>query len=227
MNEFDKDWDGKNDDMEWTEFHWQEYLKRNEQDILRFLNLYMKMRHQADHLDAIARLMQWEDDDWYSADESEPDMSLDKDEEEADELESLEPYTIHKHPVYIVTNGLYRHLRSCWEQYAMSYPQKITPVRATQFTSSLHAGESNALMAINSLDVGDFRLAVCHLKNALSALNHTMGMLQRLPVHSLPASAMFQYEAQAVLFDLREVWLRVMRECREEARNPRDGGDGQ
>lgn len=221
------DWDGKNE-MEWNEFDWQQYLKRNEQDILRFLNLYLRPRKDASHLDEVARQMGWGDDEWAPAEESadeEDDFAAEAVAESPleDDRAPYEPYTVHRHPVYIVTTALYRHLRSCWEQFTLAHPKNLPPALGAQFNTSLHAGESNAVMAVASLDVGDFTLAVCHLKNALSAINHTLGMLQHISKYGIPAFTLFQHDAQTALFDLREVWLRVMRDCRDEARRPRDG----
>jgi len=147
-----------------------------------------------------------------------------KEDEAADSISEV--YTIHQHPVFIVTRGLHQHLNHVWEHFlAGGNDMSVNAGLAWQFAGSLNAGELNALMAIHALDFGDFTLAICHLKNALSALNHSMSMLQHLPSGGGSANAQFFREAQAAMFDLRETWLRVMNDCRIE--NSQRGPDGQ
>ncbi len=213
------DWDS-HEELAWNEFDWQHYLKGNEREIAEFLAHYHRLKHRPDHLDEIARILGWDMEEWSMGEGGDDD-----DEEGAmrEDESGLEPYTIHKHPVYVVTHGLYLHLFQCWEHFTAQNHRTLSPILASRFPSSLHAGELNAFMAINALDMGDFNLAVCHLKNALAALNHTMSLIQQITVKSQRVQSLFQAECMGVLFDLREVWLRVMNDCREEERRHQDG----
>lgn len=217
----DSDWESS-EELAWSEFDWQQYLKHNEQDTAEFLAHYYRLKHRPDHLDEIAQLMGWDIEEWTPA---EIDAQLDAAEEGAqrDDEDMVDPYTIHKHPVYIVTHALYQHLFQCWEHFTTQHYRTLSPVLAARLPSSLHAGELNALMAINALDMGDFNLTICHLKNALAALNHSMSLLQEIQLKNSRQLALFQAECLGVLFDLREVWLRVMNDCREEERRSGDG----
>lgn len=220
----DGDWDNS-EELAWNEFDWQQYLKNNDQEVATFLSYYHQLKTQPDHLDAIARLMGWESEDWssYDSEETDDDVAFPEEKENREPLEeTFDPYTVHKHPVYIVTHGLYQHLFKCWELFTAHNAPVINPVQVIQFATSLHAGELNAIMAINALDMGDYNLAICHLKNALSAVNHSFSILQKLHVVPLQDFAAFRQEASTVLFDLREVWLRVMNDCREEGRRNRE-----
>lgn len=213
------DWDS-HEELAWNEFDWQQYLKSNEREIAEFLAHYHRLKHRPYHLDEIARILGWDMQDWSLGD-------LDDDDEEdegtmREDDGGLDPYTIHKHPVYVVTHGLYLHLFQCWEHFTAQNHKTLSPILAGRFPASLHAGELNAFMAINALDMGDFNLAICHLKNALAAVNHTMSLLQQLSIKNQRVQSLFHADCMGVLFDLREVWLRVMHDCREEERRNND-----
>lgn len=222
------DWEERGD-LAWNEYDWQRYLKQNEQDIARFLNLYHKHKTVPNRLDEIAHLLGWDKEDWNTPDEPAPQddgqalaswyaASEETGEDEMEEPDDLSPYTVHRHPVFIVTRGLYRHLKEGWE-FMINNSGATIPTRLSwDFSNSLQGGELNAIMAIQSLDMGDFNLAVCHLKNALAAMNHSLALVNQLPVQGNPMLPAFQADAQLVLFDLRELWLRVMAECRDENR---------
>ena len=66
-------------------------------------------------------------------------------------------------------------------------------------------------------------MTICHLKNALAAINHTLSLLQKLSIKNVRILRLFQAETSRTLFDLREVWLRVMHDCREEENRSRGG----
>lgn len=213
------DWES-HEELAWNEFDWQQYLKNTEGDIAEFLAHYHRLKHKPDHLDEIARLMGWDIEEWTPAE-------LDVDAEATGECPNededfVDPYTIHKHPVYIVTHALYQHLFQIWEHFTGQHHKLLSPVLAARFPSSLHAGELNAVMAINALDMGDFNLTICHLKNAMAALNHSMRLIQEVSLKNVRHQAIFEAECMSVLFDLREVWLRVMNDCREEENRDSD-----
>lgn len=219
----DGDWDERGD-LAWNEFDWQQYLKQHEQELARFLSLYRKMRHHPNRLDEIAHMMGWDREDWNAgeinrgspeADEAEATMDADDDSLDADDMD---PYTVHRHPVYVVTRSLYNTLRNSWSHLVKSGKVTLDQSLVLEFANSLHAAEFQAMMAINALDMGDFTLCVTHMKSALAGLNQSLGLLQRLPLRENRDSAMFHAETLPMLFDLRELWLRVMSECREEHR---------
>lgn len=210
----DGDWDSGGE-LAWNEFDWQQYLKRNDAEQDRFLQFYLQLKHMPEHLDYVAQRMGWEVGEWNPAEQAEgPSIH-----EERSDPDELEPYTVHRHPVYVVTRALYLHLNNLCHAALEKPLHPLPTMQVLALTGSLHAGEMNAVMALNALDMGDYNLAVCHLKNALAALNHTMGVIQRMEART---SHKFANDGLSVCFDLREVWLRVMRECREEARFERD-----
>ena len=80
----------------------------------------------------------------------------------------------------------------------------------------------NVLLSIQALDLGDFGLSICHLKNSLSALNQSLSLLSQLKHPNLAFADGFRREAQIRLFDLRELWIRVMGDCRHECQRRPD-----
>jgi hypothetical protein len=81
------------------------------------------------------------------------------------------------------------------------------------------------VQAIHALDFGDYAMAVSLFKRALSALNGTLALLSADAVSRHRAVLTWREEALPSLFDLREVWLRVIAECREELERPIDDDD--
>lgn len=229
-NNSESDWDSS-EELGWNEFQWQKYLKRNQDTIATFLGHYEELKRQPGHLDEIAHRMRWDREDWSPGEHDEddddaPSFGSGAEQEENDRYEEseedFEPYTVHKHPVFIVTHGLYQHLIHCWEQFCVqATPQGMPPLLASRFATTLHQGEFHAAMAINALDMGDFNLAVCHFKCALSGINQSMDLINKLDYATQPVLTAFKTEALQALFDLRDVWLRVMTDCREEEKRRR------
>ena len=233
----ESEWEDRGE-LAWNEFDWQQYLKQNEKEIARFLTLYLQFKGRPDHLDEVARLMGWGEQDWApgKVDPAPPAAAAAPSTEvpaapPADDAEDFEDaphtYTIHKHPVFIATRGLNQHLNHVWEHFlATGNDLSVNAGLAWKFGLSLHAGELNSVMAIHALDLGDFTLTICHLKNALNAVNHSLSLLNLLPLGGNSAHSQFFREVQATLFDLREIWLRVMNDCRvENSHRAADGAD--
>ncbi len=219
------DWDDRGE-LTWNEFDWQQFLKRHEAEISRFNELYAQHKDHPGHIDEVAHLMGWDSDDWSVTD-------LPSDEEVQSHLDSLDPddlhdddtdpYTLHRHPVFVVIRGLHRVLRQLCERFADAHVDRTSPRELWNYAQALHQAESNAILAVSALDMGDYALAVCQLKFALSAINSAFAILPKLVnTESRPGRA-FVRESRVRLFDLREVCLRVMNDCRDELR--RSWGD--
>jgi hypothetical protein len=88
--------------------------------------------------------------------------------------------------------------------------------------SSLFRGEEQATLAIQALDFGDYALSISLFKRALRDLNQSFSLLseKKFDENKFVVSARDDYFPK--LFDLREIWLRVMNECREELERPSD-----
>ena len=112
----DGEWD-ENEDIAWNEADWQCFLQKSDKEVSRFISAYNKVKDDPNRLDSAASIMGWHRDDWSSLD----DMDL-SDEEikqirhmDLDEVGKIEPYTIHRHPVYITSTAFFSYLRTAWE----------------------------------------------------------------------------------------------------------------
>ena len=88
------------------------------------------------------------------------------------------------------------------------------PNLSWSFCASLADAERHSLLATTCLDLGDFLLALCHLKRAHSALNESMRLNRLFAHHSKRIFKEYLEESDVRMHDLREIWLRVMNECR-------------
>jgi hypothetical protein len=199
--EFEDRWE-----VAWTEFDWERYVRQQDDSIRRYLAYYDDARDNPDRIDEAARQMGW-------------DMEVDEDDEDAEEINTPipeVPYTLHKHPVYVASKALYISLQRQWERICLDFHGQVPPAVQVGLLSSLHRGDLDATMAIQSLDVGDYSLAVSQFKRALSDVNESLRHVECLESSKSKTIQAFVADARMRLFDLREIWLRVMSDCRNE-----------
>ena len=214
---YDNDWDDGGE-IAWNESDWQRYLRDSDKEVSRFIAVYNSVKEKPDRLDEAAHLMGWDREDWSALDDDEllgyeGEGTL-QDETTEDSFADSDPYTIHKHPVYVSNTALYAYLRASWEHLMRHNRAQPQANLAWSYCASLADGERHSLLGAQSLDLGDYQLAICHFKKSHAALNESM-RLNRLFEHHNPK--MFNdYLAEATLrmHDLREIWLRVMQDCR-------------
>ena len=219
---FDSDesnWDHLSNESNWNEAQWRNYLRMTEKDSARFLSIYNSIKDKSNHLDEAASLMGWDRDD-ISLIEEDLQAELTAEIPNTSDLSNL-PYTLHKHPVFVVTKALYKYLNQSWSHFLDSSPS-ISPKLCWDFAQSLHLGEFNVLLAIQALDLGDYGLAICHLKNSLSELNKSLQILSSLTYYDKEFLEAFTNEMRIRMFDLRELWIRVMNDCRYESKRRGD-----
>lgn len=209
------DWE-EGGDLAWNESDWQVFLKNSDKEVARFMTIYNKVKDQDDRLDAAANLMGWHRDDWSSSDEielDENDLPLIRP-MEIEEVNNMDPYTIHRHPIYITSNALFSYLRASWEQLMRKNKESNSSDLVWGYSVSLADAEKHCIMAANSLDLGDFLLAVCHFKKAHSALNESMRINRLFKHHNSNKIKIYMEETNVRMHDLREIWIRVMNDCR-------------
>jgi hypothetical protein len=211
-NEWDETWD-----FSWSEFDWERHLREQDKAVQTYLSHYDKLTERSDRIDEVAHLMGWDEADWTN-DEAGADPGSSNSEPRAkDEADRpVDPYTIHKHPVYVATRALFVWLQRSWEFVAPACGPRMPLRVAVAFATSLSRAEHQSVVATHALDMGDFSLAVCQVKRALVELNSALRHLQSLEDGLHPAFAQFRNQALIRLFDIREIWLRVMRDCRDE-----------
>ena len=209
------DWE-EGGDLAWNESDWQVFLKNSDKEVARFIIAYNKVKDQDDRLDAAANLMGWHRDDWSSSDEielDENDLPLIRP-MEIEEVNNMDPYTIHRHPIYITSNALFSYLRASWEQLMRKNKESNSSDLVWGYSVSLADAEKHCIIAANSLDLGDFLLAVCHFKKAHSALNESMRINRLFKHHNSNKIKIYMEETNVRMHDLREIWIRVMNDCR-------------
>ena len=223
MSNFDSDgspdgeWDDRGD-LAWNEFDWERYLREQDEAVARYLRLYDACPGTPDRIDVVAEKMGWGQDHW----SDEVDVAPTEPGEDPDAPSSDDDvYTLHKNPIFIATKAIGTSLRRSWEELAVDRSKVPQPL-ALAFLASLHRGEEQASQAIHALDFGDYAMAVSLFKRALSALNSSIALLNSDTLTHHRAALVWREEAMPRLFDLREIWLRVMAECREELDRPVD-----
>lgn len=213
---FDNDWEDRGE-LAWTELDWQKYLDAQETAVRDYIKHYDQLPEAADRVDEAARRMGWE--------LAEMPESLAADESRDDEADDAfdgdwDPYTLHRNPVYISTRALYVSLLAHWERVA-AQPDRVPAALGITLQALLYRGNEQALQAVQALEMGDYTLAVCLFKRALRELNLTLARLSQPDVAETPLAMRYREYAMPRLFDLREIWLRVMNECRQTS----GGGD--
>lgn len=208
---FDNDWEERGE-LAWTEADWNRYLEEQEQLVGTYLEHYHAQRGNPERVDAVARLMGWDPSDESAGSETPlPD---------AEELETAdapwEPYTVHRNPVYVSTKALAGLLLAHWNRLLES-GTTLPIAQGLGIQRALLRADESSLHGIHALDLGDYALALCFFKRALASLNEAMGRLQAVDGRRHPFVARYRNAQQPVCFDLREIWLRVMAECRAES----------
>jgi hypothetical protein len=233
MSNFDPDSPSENDweergDLAWNEFDWEQYLRQQDDVLHRYLAFYEQLRDHPERIDEVAHFMHWDEGVWTS--ES---VGFDDDETASDSTEEqdeasfkAEPYTLHKSPVFIATKAIYLSLKRSWERIAPDATKVPQPLAIT-IQTSLYRGEEHAVLAVQALDFGDFAMAVSLFKRALCELNQTLARLAECPDDCSRTLSHFRTDALPRLFDLREIWLRVMKECRQELERPADNEESE
>ncbi len=210
---FDNDWEDRGE-LSWTEKDWQKYLAEQEDAVRDYIKHYDQLSSAPDRIDEVARRMGWEMADLSGVnDEIEEDEEDDSEDDESFDSE-WDPYTLHRNPVYIATRSLYLSLIAHWERVAVQ-PGRVPAALGITLLSSLYKGNEQVMQAVQALEMGDYTLAVCLFKLALRELNQTLARLSQPDVAATPLAMRYREYALPRLFDLREIWLRVMNECRQ------------
>jgi hypothetical protein len=220
------EWEDRGD-VAWNEFDWERYLREQDESITRYQKLYAACPEGADRIDAVAEQMGWSVTDWIEEGGEIPDSDDDDDEEDDDDLDfpdNGDVYTLHKNPIFIATKAISLSLQQHWIQVAGQSVALPAPVALT-LLNALHRGEDQAVQAIHALDFGDYAMAISLFKRALGVLNGTLALLNSDEASLHPTVVAFREHALPRVFDLREIWLRVINECRDELERPEDNED--
>lgn len=226
QSNFDSSGDGDGEDrgeITWNEFDWQQFLQRQQKEIARFLGIYNTRCLEPDHLDQTAQEMGWVVTNWNTcmADGSDDEPESPPVEDATEE----EPYTLHRHPVFVASSGLHAQLRCLWEHLmARGLKAPAEPRAIWDYALALAESEREFLLAQQCIDISDFLLAVCHLKQVLRAINNALGQAEVLAELTRDAEG-FLLHTRVRLFDLRDIALRLMQDCRSQDQIDRTADD--
>ncbi|MDR1009699.1 MAG: hypothetical protein LBM04_00955 [Opitutaceae bacterium] len=214
MNNFDPNnpSDSEDDDLgglAWNEFDWEHYLREQDDVIHRYIGFYELFTRDDERLEKVARNMGWA-------------MSPSEAEENEDDGDAGGgPYTIQQNYIYVATRAIYLKLGREWERIAPD-PALVPQRLAVAFLSALNRGESGAVLAVHALDMGDFAMAISLFKRTYGEINRAIAILDEKAAGHSPALLKYRADALRMLFDLREISLRMMDECREAIDSPAD-----
>ena len=189
----------------WSEHEWEVYLATEEHQVRRYQKLYNKLTRNQNRLDEVALFMGWDTN-------ADP-----QDQENANngiEAISDQPYTLHKHPLYIASKALHNWLNEKWSQHVSLCSEQVSPVSALKIQKTISSSEQYGLLAVTALDLGDYALAIACLKRGLSQINRLISQLNELERKNIAPLNAYSKHAKIRLFDIREIWLRVMSDCR-------------
>lgn len=210
--------DGDSEDQEdvvWNELNWYQYLGRNKREIRKLVDCYKKVRNnRSSYLEELTKMMGWTSFAFFDFEEQageeiyvDVSHSSSQNEEEYEVVE-VEPYTIHKNPLNIFSLGLYLFIQEQCEELLIAQ-KDISAINMWRLSTSMSEGQSNIIMATYAIDLGDYMLAICHLKLALKAINESLNIVSQLPINSQGR------EISLALFSLREVFIKISNDCRE------------
>jgi hypothetical protein len=228
MSNFDSDGSTSNEwedrgDLVWNEFDWERYLREQDESIRRYQGFYEASKGKSERVDLVAEQMGWDIADWTDdIDDTTDDDDEDEEDDDGEQADEGDVYTLHKNPIFIATKAIALSLQQSWQLTAASSGSAVTPSLAVAVLSSLHRGEEQAVQAIHALDFGDYAMAISLFKRALGVLNSSLALLNGDEVTKHPALTDFREVALPGLFDLREIWLRVINECRDELERSTD-----
>lgn len=213
------EWDGRSE-TDWNEFDWSRYLQNTEEDVGRFLKYYHHFIERADRVDAAASAMGWDAEDWAPDEleelEEDPFGDLDSSlgDSELEDFQNWEPYTLHRHPLYVSSRALISNLDASIEYSLEKKLATIEPLQLKGLIKLLSTAETECILAIQALELGDYSLVVCHFKRAVDCLNRLLGKFSDMQFKTPDQLDRWVAAMRIRLFDLRDIWLRVMRDCR-------------
>lgn len=203
------------EDVVWNELDWYQYLGRNKREIRKLIDCYKKVKNnRSGYLEELTKLMGWTSFAFFDLEEQaseeiflDSSSSISQNEEEY-EVVDIEPYTIHKNPLNLFSMGLYQYIQEQCEELLVAQ-KDISAINLWRLSTSMTEGRSNIILATYSIDLGDYMLAICHLKLALRSINESLQVVGQLPITSQCR------EISMALFSLREVFIKISNDCRE------------
>jgi hypothetical protein len=164
-----------------------------------------------------ARQMGWESGNW--APENEEKNKETSEEADSPSTPKAPPYCVQQHPVFVVTRAFCGYLSRTLKQFCDSPAGASIPASLVlKLSQALHEAEHAMIMSITAMDTADFSLSLCLSKYTLAGINQTLGALDALDGNPIFESLVDEF--RFVLFDLRELTLRLIGDANWELSNP-------
>ncbi len=206
----DSEWDDSWGTL-WSEHDWEVYLANEKNEVRKYQKLYNRLARNPYRLDEVAHFMGWE------TQSDIPDLEI---AENALENVSDQPYTLHKHPLYVASKALHDWMTEKWAQHVTLCADQISPVFVLKIQNTISQSEQYGLLAVTALDLGDYSLAIAYFKRGLDQINQLLSQLNKLETKNIAPLNAYSKHAKIRVFDIREIWLRVMADCRAAATRP-------
>lgn len=202
----DNNWEDQSWESSMNEFEWERYLKNEDNEVLKYQKLYSKLVKSQNRLDEVALYMGW---DSLNNPEQTPVESTSSPSENTEA-----PYTLHRHPLFVASKALHAWLQEKWVQHSALASQYISPELALKLSGSLSQSDYQGLLAVMALDMGDYALAVAYLKRGMASINESFAVLEEISQLEVEPLPRYVTQARIRLFDIRDIWLRVISDCR-------------
>lgn len=199
----DSEWDDSWETI-WNEHDWEVYLASEKDQVRKYQKLYNKLARSQNRLDEIALFMGWE----AGGENPEQDTS--------NPVEAIpdQPYTLHKHPLYVASKALHGWMIEKWTEHVALCSDQVSPVTALKVQNTISQSDQYGLLAVTALDLGDYTLAIAYFKRGLDQINQFLAQLNELDTKNIAPLNAYSKHARTRIFDIREIWLRVMADCR-------------
>ncbi len=186
---------GDGESASWTERDWRVYLKKADDEILKFAAAYSLRRNRGMSLEEIAQYTGWAIPE-----------NFDDDSDESGPSFAYEPWTIFNHPIFIVSKGLIRCLREHLRR-VIEESDGTTGIQAWNLSTEIASIENCLELAINSTDLGEDTLARCNYKTAAFKLNAIFSALSKIPVPDTPEAKERMKRINNIIMDMRQLCL--------------------
>lgn len=221
-----------------SEHEWREILKRANKETDRFLKLYEdsfllpeEEQENGDRLDRCAVAMGWhlsEDEDGIEKNSGNngesDDFSNDGNAEESShEQDFPQIYSLHNLPECIAISALVLFAKKLHRELLRL--NVLSPISAALLAETLGEAHRDMLLAVEAEDAGEFGLSICLMKNAHNALNNYLAetKFSRPAKKYLHEFALIVNYLNSVIFDLRDMCLRILRDARGEMARAKNG----
>ena len=176
----DNEWEDRGE-LAWNEFDWENYLRGQDEMILRYIAFYEKLKGHPERLDEVAHQMGWDEESWSTdGDFESSDAPASEDAATAASEFDAEPYTLHKNPIFIATKAIYLGLKRSWERLADD-PARVGQPLALSFHASLYRAEQRqrlVQLAERALEEADRHRVVAEIERLDREYRLLLGAVQ-------------------------------------------------